>query len=104
MSIINETLSQIKKATDYQLNKKILREKVKSDLHVTHAGGLFLITPALLTFLTSFDVEYLVVEDVYENPVKVNRQEFLNVAKERYLSITDSWFNEHEKLRTIRRI
>ena len=94
MSIINETLSQIKKATDYQLNKKILREKVKSDLHITHAGGLFLITPTLLTFLNSFDVEYLIVEDVYDNPVKVNRQQLLEKLQQVYETTMEQWCTE----------
>jgi hypothetical protein len=104
MSIITETIEQIKKATDYQINKKILKEKVLADLHITHNGGLFLITIELLSYLSvSVDDEFI-LEDVYGNPIKVDRIKLLEDARQLYKSTTEMWLTEHDKLRRIRAI
>jgi hypothetical protein len=102
IKMINETIEQIKKATDYQINKKILKEKVISDLHIVHNEGLFLITIELLSYLSiSTDVE-LILEDTYGNPIKVDRVKLLEDARQLYKSTTEMWLTEHDKLRRIR--
>ena len=104
MSIITETIEQIKKATDYQINKKILKEKVLSDLHITHNEGLFLITIELLSYLSISTDDELILEDTYGNPIKVDRIKLLEDARQLYKSTTEMWLTEHGKLRSIRTI
>jgi len=48
MSELEKLTAEIKRATDYQINKKILREKIQTDLHLAHHSGLFKITPDLI--------------------------------------------------------
>jgi len=104
MSIITETIEQIKKATDYQINKKILKEKVLADLHITHNEGLFLITIELLSYLSISTDDELILEDTYGNPIKVDRVKLLEDARQLYKSTTEMWLTEHDKLRRIRAI
>ena len=51
---MNDTLSnivdEIKIATDFQINKRLLREKIQADLHLPYNNGLFKITPELISF------------------------------------------------------
>jgi hypothetical protein len=104
MSDINKLVDQIKQATDYQTNKRILREKIQTDLHVAYAGGLFKITPELIAFLNCWDSDQLFLEDVYRNPIKVDRVEFLSLCKQHYQMIMNAWHVQHEEIRRARKI
>jgi hypothetical protein len=39
--LIDKLAEEIRLATDFKTNKQILREKIQTDLHLTHNGGLF---------------------------------------------------------------
>lgn len=104
MSDIDNLVKEIRLATDYQTNKKILREKIQTDLHMPHNGGLFKITPELLAFIKTWPVDELYLEDTYQNPISIDRQVFLVTAQQHYQIVMNRWHNEHEELKKIRKI
>ena len=104
MSEINDLVEEIKLATDFQINKKILREKIQTDLHMAHNGGLFKITPELIAFIKTWPVDEIYLEDTYQNPVMVDRQTFLVTAQQHYQLVMNRWHNEYEQLKKIRKI
>lgn len=104
MSEINQIVEEIRLATDFQINKRILREKIQTDLHMTHNGGMFKITPELLAFVQTWPVEELYMEDIYENPIQINRQVFLITAQQHYQTVMNRWHHEYEDIKKIRKI
>ena len=104
MTTPEELVAQIKTATDYQVNKQLLREKILTDLHLAYNGGLFLLDPAIMSFVTTWPESELFLEDVYNNPIKIQRDEFLTQAREQYHSVMNSWHIQHEELRRVRKI
>lgn len=104
MSDINQTVEQIRLATDYQINKEILREKIMTDLHVPYNGGLFYVTRDLISFLSTWTEEELYIEDTYHNPIAVNRTELLTLCREHYQKVMNRWHQEHAELKRIRKI
>jgi hypothetical protein len=104
MNELDDLVAEIKQATDYQANKRTLREKIQTDLHMTHNGGLFKITPELLAFVKTWPVDELYLEDVYENPIKIDRQVFLVTAQQHYQTVMNEWHQQHEYLKKQRRI
>lgn len=104
MSDINNIVTEVRLATDFQKNKQILREKIQTDLHMTHRGGMFKITPGLLAFVKTWPVDEIYLEDVYENPVLIDRQVFLVTAQQHYQTVMNQWHHEHEELKKIRKI
>ena len=104
MNNIEDIVTQVRKATDFQINKQILREKIQTDLHMTHNGGMFKITPELLAFVKTWPVDELYLEDVYENPVQIDRQVFLVSAQQHYQTVMNQWHHEYEELKKIRKI
>jgi hypothetical protein len=104
MSDINDIVAEVKLATDFQINKKILKEKIQTDLHMTHNGGMFKITPELLAFVKTWPVDELYLEDIYENPVQVDRQGFLVTAQQHYQTVMNRWHQQYEDLKKIRKI
>lgn len=104
MNDINSILDEVKLSTDFQINKKILREKIQTDLHMTHNGGMFKITPELLAFVQTWPDEDLYLEDTYENPIQIDRQVFLVTAQQHYQAVMNRWHNEYEAIKKIRKI
>ena len=104
MSDINQLVEQVRLATDYQINKQILREKILTDLHVAHNGGLFFVTTDLIGFLTTWPDDTVYLEDTYHNPVEVDRIELLTLCREHYQKVMNRWNQEHNELKQIRKI
>jgi hypothetical protein len=104
MTPIDDIVAEVQRATDYQVNKRILREKILTDLHFAHNGGLFKITPELLAFVQTWPIDELYLEDSYQNPIQIDRQTFLVMAQQHYQRVMNRWHQQHEELKRVRRI
>ena len=104
MSDINNLVDRVRQSTNFQSNKKILREKIQIDLHMPHKGGLFKITPELIAFVKTWPVDEIYLEDTYQNPIKIDRQVFLVTAQQHYQTVMNRWHNEYEELKKIRKV
>lgn len=102
--MIDQLVTQIKQSTDYQINKKIMREKIQTDLHFAYNGGLFKSSPEIISFLSCWESSELYIEDTYQNPIKVNRQEFLEICKQHYQTAMNAWHIQHEELKRTRKV
>lgn len=102
--MIEDITTQIKQSTDYQINKTILREKIQTDLHFPHNGGLFKVTPELLAFVATWPTEELYLEDTYQNPIEIDKQVFLVTAQQHYQKVMNSWHQQHAELKQIRKV
>lgn len=104
MSTPEQIVDQIKLATDYQTNKRILREKVLTELHMPYNNGMFKITPELLAFAATWPLEVFYLEDVYQNPIEIEKQVFLVKAQQHYHAAMNEWHQQHDELKKIRKI
>ena len=106
MSELEKLTAEIRRATDYQINKQILREKILTDLHVPYNGGLFKVTPEILMFANLQTLnENFYLEDVYQNPIHiVNPIEFTKLCNEHYQKVMNRWHQKHNELKQLRKI
>jgi hypothetical protein len=104
MNSISQIAESVRQATDIQINKKLIRETVKTNLHFTHNGGMFLATPELLAFVATWPDQELFLADVYENPIKVDRSEFYELAKQHYQVQMNAWHQQYQEILRVRKI
>jgi hypothetical protein len=105
MNIETEQLvTSVRQATDYQINKRILRERIQIDLHFTHNGGLFKVTPELLAFVATWPVDELYLEDTYQNPIQIDKSVFLISAQQHYQKVMNEWHQQHDEFKKIRKV
>ena len=106
MSDTTALVDQIRLATDYQINKEILREKILTDLHLAYNGGLFKVTPEIIMFANLQTLnENFYLEDVYHNPIHiVSPVEFTKLCNEHYQKVMNRWHQEHNELKRIRKV
>jgi hypothetical protein len=106
MSELEKLTAEIKRATDYKVNKRILREKIQTDLHVAYNGGLFRVTPEIILFANTQTLnENFYLEDVYQNPIHITSpREFAELCMEHYQQVMNRWHQEHHELKRIRKV
>lgn len=106
MSELENLTNEIRRATDYQVNKRILREKIQTDLHFPYNGGLFKATPELILFSSSWPrQESLYLEDTYQNPIHiVDTEMFATQCKECYSKVMNRWHQQHGELKKLRKV
>jgi hypothetical protein len=46
----------------------------------------------------------LYLEDTYQNPIKIAREEFLTLCCEHYQQVMNTWHDQHEQIKRIRKI
>lgn len=97
-----ELVKDIKARFNINFQKEQLKEKYTAKLIVANQGGLWKVTPELITFVNDCGTEYLVLIDEYQNPVKVKKEELLPVLVDTYLDVMEEWYNEFEKLKNNR--
>jgi hypothetical protein len=71
---------------------------------MVYGNGMFLISPTILSFVATWPDETLYLEDVYENPIEINRDEFLYNARLHYQTVMNTWHQKHNELKQIRKI
>ena len=101
---IENLVEQVKQATNFQSNKRMLREKIQTDLHFPYNNGLFKVTPELLAFVATWPVDTMYLEDVYQNPIEVDKQVFLVTAQQHYQIVMNTWRQQYAELKKIRKV
>lgn len=78
--------------------KHYLKEKFSNKLLLAEQGGLWRADQITIGMLNSFNTETVVILDIYNNPVQVNRIELLNKLTEVYQTIMNQWYIEYKEL------
>lgn len=77
-------------------SKQYLKEKYTNLLTIAYAGGMWTVDRTLISFLDSAVSDIMI--DIYGNPIRVNRQEFLELAQSKYNEVMSAWLTEYETL------
>jgi len=77
-------------------SKKYLKEKYTNMLTVAYAGGMFAVDRTLIAFVVATDSD--IITDIYGNPVKINRDEFIKFATTTYNAVMSIWLEEYNNL------
>ena len=83
---------------DHEAAKRILREKYEAKLTFAYAGGMFRASPEMITFLSLYGDEEVVIKDLYDNPILVASGKLLEKMKMHYREQTTAWLNEWYQL------
>jgi hypothetical protein len=82
--------------------KHYLAEKFSNKLLVADQGGLWKADAQTISFLNAFTSDKIVLLDIYNNPVEVNRTELLSKLITLYETIMKDWCNEWKDLENSR--
>jgi hypothetical protein len=78
--------------------RRTLKEKYQAKLTFGCNGGMFKATPEMITFLSLYGDERIVILDLYETPVEVNAKELCELMKPRWQEQMNAWLVEYEEI------
>jgi hypothetical protein len=94
----NELVTQARSRFDHAAARRVLKEKYEAKMLFAHAGGMFKSTPEMITFLSLYNNEEIVILDLYDTPVKVNSDNLRSEMQKRWYEQMNAWLVEHEML------
>lgn len=89
-------VAQARARFSHSESKQYLKEKYTNILTVAYAGGMFAIDRTLIAFITSTECD--IITDIYDNPVKIDRAEFIKFATSTYDTVMSQWLEEYTNL------
>ena len=88
--------THIRSRFDHQANRRVIREKYQAKLVLGYRGGLFRCTPENMVFLTMYRDQDIVMLDSYENPIKIDATELLELMQQRWQEQMNAWYQEYQ--------
>jgi hypothetical protein len=95
-------ITEAKARFNHNSAKAQLKDKYDGKLIVAEQGGLWKASPELISTLNSFDDNFIVLIDNFDNPVQVNREQLLTVLKTTYQKVMLEWYKEWKELESKR--
>jgi hypothetical protein len=91
-------IAEAKARFSHNSAKAYLNDKYDSKLIVADQGGLWKADQQTISFLNSFDDNYIIIMDTFGNPVSVNRDNLLKLLKDTYNTVMLEWHKEWKEL------
>jgi hypothetical protein len=87
-----ENLSNtIKRRFDHEASRQALKEKYEAKLIFAHQGGMFRAGPELIVLLNSLSQDSVIIVDLYDSPVTVNKAQLLEDTVQRWQEQLNAW-------------
>lgn len=90
--------AQVRSRFEHSAARRTIKEKYQAKMIFGWNGGMFRATPEMITFLSLYGDERVVVQDLYETPVEVNARELCDIMRSRLQEQMNAWLIEHEEL------
>lgn len=94
----NELVNQARSRFDHATARKVLKEKYEAKMLFAYNGGMFKSTPEMITFLSLYTGQEIVLLDLYDNPVKVNADYLKDEMQKRWYEQMNAWLVEYTEL------
>jgi len=83
---------------EHSAARRLLKEKYQAKLTFAHAGGMWRAAPETITLLSLYDDQSIVIQDLYENPVRINATELCEIMRLRWQEQMTAWLIEYDQL------
>ncbi len=93
----NNLLTHARARFEHSAARRTLKEKYQGKLTFGWNGGMFKATPEMITFLSLYSDERIVVLDLYETPIEVNAKELCDLMTARWQEQMNAWLVEFEE-------
>jgi hypothetical protein len=94
----DELVTHSRARFDHHQARRVLKEKYQAKMHFAFGGGMFCASAEMITFLSLYHDQQIVIQDLYETPVQVNAAELCNIMKERFQEQMNAWLTDYQQL------
>ena len=93
----DQLVSHSRARFEHAAARRLLKEKYQAKMVFGHNGGMFRATPEMITFLSLYNDERIVVQDLYENPIEINAKEVCELMKARFQEQMTAWLVDYQE-------
>jgi hypothetical protein len=94
----NDLVVQARSRFDHAAARRVLKEKYEARMLFAHAGGMFKSTPEMISFLSLYGDQRIVVKDLYDTPVEVNAKDLIDEMQKKWYEQMNAWLVEWSEL------
>ena len=94
----NALIAHARAKFDHAAARKVMQEKYQARMIFGWNGGMFRTSPELITFLSLYGDEEIVMPDLYENPIKFKASDVCNIMRAKWQEQMNAWLVEHNQL------
>lgn len=94
---IDQLMAHSRHRFDHATAKRLLQEKYQARLVFGYNGGMWRATPEMITFLSLYRDQDVIVPDLYETPVKFNARVMRDLMQARWQEQMNAWLIEWEQ-------
>jgi hypothetical protein len=94
----NDLVVQARSRFDHAAARRVLKEKYEARMLFAHAGGMFKSTPEMISFLSLYGDQRIVVKDLYDTPVEVNARDLIDEMQKKWYEQMNAWLVEWSEL------
>ena len=98
----DELIAYSRARFDHAAARRVLKEKYEARMLFAWNGGMFRATPEMITFLSLYGDQEIVLPDLYQNPVKIIASDVCDAMKSRWQEQMNAWLVEFNELSTKR--
>lgn len=91
----DQIITRARARFDHAAARRVLKEKYQAKMLFAHGGGMWRAGPELLALLSLSDQDLVILPDLYEIPVQINRQELFALAQQRWQEQMQAWMVEY---------
>jgi hypothetical protein len=95
-------LAETKARFSHNAAKAYLKEKYDGKFLIAEQGGLWRAEPNIISFLNSGKSKTVILQDTFNNPVKVDRKSLSAKLQETYDNVMEEWYKEWQELESKR--
>lgn len=91
---MNNLSEKIKSRFDHLAARQVLKEKYQAKMLFADQNGLWRAGPELITLLMAVGLDHLVILDLYDNPILVDRKKLLDQTITLWQEQLNAWLVE----------
>ena len=95
----DQLFEQARARFDHAAARRVLKEKYEARMVFGYNGGMWRATPEMITFLSLYGDQEVVVPDLYDVPVKFNARALRDLMQARWQEQMTAWLVEFEAIR-----
>lgn len=82
----------------HSLAKETAREKYVAKLTIPFNGGMWQVSSEMISFLKSQSKDNIILLDIYQNPIRVDRKQMIELCEKTYHEVMEEWILEVEEI------
>jgi hypothetical protein len=94
----DELIAHSRSRFDHAAAKRVLKEKYQAKMLFAHAGGMFRSTPEMISFLSLYGDQRIVIKDLYDPPIEVNAKDLIDEMQKKWNEQMNAWLVEWTEL------